>query len=40
MIDHKLTDANIEAMEKLVNRYIYITPPKLLKIINDENKLS
>ena len=40
MIEHSLTDANIEAMEKLVNRYIYITPPKLLKIINDENKLS
>ena len=40
IIDHPLTDAHVEAMEKLVNRYIYITPPKLLKIINDENKLS
>ena len=40
IIDHPLTDANTEAIEKLVNRYVQITPPKLLKIINDENKLS
>ena len=40
IINHPLTDANTEAMEKLVNRYVQITPPKLLKIINDENKLS
>jgi hypothetical protein len=40
IIDHPLTDAHIEALEKLVNRYIQITPPKLLKIINNENKLS
>ena len=40
MIDHPLTDAHIEAIETLVNRYIAITPPKLQKIINDENKLS
>jgi|APSaa5957512493_1039668.scaffolds.fasta_scaffold00060_17 hypothetical protein len=40
IIDHPLTDAHTEAIEKLVNRYIQITPPKLLKIINDENKLS
>ena len=36
----ELTDPHIEAMEKLVDRYISLTPPKLLKIINDENKLS
>ena len=40
MIDHPLTDAHIEAIEILVNRYIDITPLKLHKIINDENKLS
>lgn len=40
IIDHPLTDAHTEAIEKLVNRYVQITPPKLLKIINDENKLS
>ena len=40
IIDHPLTDAHIEAIEKLVNRYVQITPPKLLRIINDENKLS
>tara|TARA_B100000809_G_scaffold49315_1_gene44296 strand:+ start:931 stop:1806 length:876 start_codon:yes stop_codon:yes gene_type:complete len=40
MIAHPLTDAHVEAMEKLVNRYVQITPPKLLKIINNENKLS
>jgi hypothetical protein len=40
IINHPLTDANTEAIEKLVNRYVQITPPKLLKIINDENKLS
>jgi hypothetical protein len=40
IIDHSLTDAHTEAIEKLVNRYIYITPPKLLRIINNENKLS
>jgi hypothetical protein len=40
MIDHPLTDAHVEAIEKLVNRYIHITPPKLQKMIDDENKLS
>jgi len=40
IIDHPLTDAHVEAIETLVNRYIYITPSKLQKIINDENKLS
>ena len=40
MIDHPLTDAHIEAIDILVNRYIDITPLKLHKIINDENKLS
>jgi len=40
IIDHPLTDAHIEALEKLVNRYVQITPPKLLRIINNENKLS
>ena len=40
LIDHSLTNAHVEAIEKLVNRYKQITPPKLLKIINNENKLS
>ena len=40
IIDHPLTDAHTEAIEKLVNRYVQVTPPKLVRIINDENKLS
>ena len=36
----KLFKRDREAIEKLVNRYVQITPPKLLRIINDENKLS